>query len=82
MRPCRLGIALLHADDVDHAVDLAQHDLDRFGELGQLLGIVAEDLHFDRLGVAFEVAQHVLQQLHELDVDERRRLRARAPGGR
>ena len=37
-------------------------------------GIVAEDLDLDRLGVALEIAEHVLQQLHELDVDERRRL--------
>ena len=48
--------------------------LDRLGELRQAFGIVAEDLHLDRLGAALEVAEHVLQQLHELDVDERRRL--------
>jgi hypothetical protein len=39
---------------------------------GEAIGIVAEDLDLDRLGVAFEIAQHVLQQLDELDLDERR----------
>jgi hypothetical protein len=41
------------------------------GELGELRRIVAEDLHFDRLGVALEIAEHILQELDELDVDER-----------
>ena len=38
------------------------------------LRIVAEDLDFDRRRAAFEIAEHVLQQLHELDLGERRRL--------
>ena len=75
--PRDLGVALLHADDVDDAVDLVHHLLDRFRELRETIGIVAEDLHLDRFGIAFEIAEHVLQQLHELDLDERRGLRAR-----
>ena len=43
-------------------------------ELGQHLRVVAEDLHFDRRRVAFEVAEHVLEQLHELDVEPGRRV--------
>ena len=37
--------------------------------------IVAEDLDFDRVGIAFEIAEHVLQQLDELDLGVRHRLR-------
>ena len=42
--------------------------LDLFRQFGQLLLIVAEDLHFDRRRIAFEIAQHVLQQLDEFDL--------------
>ena len=38
------------------------------------LGVVAEDLHLDRRRAALEVAEHVLQQLDELDLGQRRRL--------
>ena len=64
----------MHADDVDHALHLVQHLLDRVRQFRETQRIVAEDLHFNGLGVAFEVAEHVLQELHELDVDERHRL--------
>ena len=39
------------------------------GDLLERAHVVAEDLHFDGLGRAFEVAQHVLENLRELDVD-------------
>ena len=55
-------------------VTFLEHLLDRLGELGQRVGIVAEDLHLDRRRRALEIAEHVLQQLDELDLDERRRL--------
>ena len=51
---------------------LLEHLLDGVGERRRAFRIVAEDFDFDRLGVAFEVAEHVLQQLDEFDVDERR----------
>ena len=72
--PRHLGVALLHADDVDDALTLFIISSTGLGQLREAIGIVAEDLHLDRLGIAFEVAEHVLQQLNELDVDERRRL--------
>ena len=33
--------------------------------------VVAEDLHLDGFGIAFEIAEHVLQKLYELDINER-----------
>ena len=42
----------------------------------ELRGVVAEDLHLDRRRAALEVAEHVLQQLHELDRQPGIRLRS------
>ena len=65
------GLPCCTPDDVDDALDLVHHLLDRSREFREAIGIVAEDLHLDRLRIAFEVAEHVLQQLDELDLDER-----------
>ncbi len=66
--PRDFRVSALHPDNVHHAVDLAEHLLDRFGGLFEHLRIVAEDLDFDRRRAAFEIPEHVLQQLHELDL--------------
>ena len=73
-RPRHLGVAALRSDDIDNAIDSVQCFLNGPGQFGEALGIVAEDLHFNRLGAAFEIAEHVLQQLHELDFDKWSRL--------
>ena len=67
--PGDFGAAALQADDVHDALDLASS----FGSISsdrslERVLIVAEDLDFDRRRRAFEVAEHVLQQLHELDL--------------
>ena len=69
--PRHFRVAALHADDVDDAVDLGKHLLDRLRELGELVRIVAEDLDLDRRRRSLEIAKHVLQQLHEFDFGQR-----------
>ena len=63
----------MRADNVDDAVDSTDGVLNGSGQCGEPLGIVAEDLYLDRLGAAFEIAEHVLQQLDEFDLDQRDR---------
>ena len=55
--------------DVDDAVDLADGVGDARAELVEELRIVGEELDLDGLGRVGEVADHVLQDLGELDVE-------------
>ena len=48
--------------------------LDLLRDTGERLHVVPEHLDLDRRRRAFEVADHVLQQLDEFDLDARRRL--------
>ena len=47
---------------------LPSFGLDLLRQFVQPCLVVAEDLHFDRRRVALEIAEHVLEQLHELDL--------------
>ena len=81
--PGELRVAALHADDVDERPrHLAEHLLDLLAELRQNRRVVAEDLDFDRRGIPFEISEHVLQQLDELDVHARAPLRPACRGDR
>ena len=54
---------------------LLEHLLDRLGELARARSGSSPKIFTSiGVGVAFEIAEHVLQQLDELDLDERRRL--------
>ena len=73
--PGDLGIALLHADDVDDAVESCSSSsstgsassASRSGSSPKILTSIG-------VGTALEVAEHVLQELDELDLRERARL--------
>ena len=64
-----LGIALLDADEIDEAGDFLEFRRDFFRKLLEGGHVVAENLDFDGFGRAFEIAEHVLEDLRELDVD-------------
>ena len=67
--PFHLGVSRFRTDDVHDAGYGRDNGLDLCGQAFEHSGVVAEDLHLDGGGRAFEVAQHVLQQLHEFDVE-------------
>ena len=72
--PRHFGVAATGTDHVDDARDLLQLRLNLIRDGGEPVGIIAKDLDLDGIGTAFEVAQHVLQQLDEFNLSVGRRL--------
>ena len=60
---------------VHDAVNLFNPGPEFVGDAGQFISAVAEDLDFDRLRRTFQIAEHILQDLHELNIDSGNALR-------
>ena len=58
--PVDLGRPFLQPDDIDHAPDLLELAFNLFGQIVQLILVVAENLDLDRIGSALQIAEHVL----------------------